>query len=108
MKKETTHTEASEGAISTPAQHTPGPWQVEPGHMQTATLQYWQVTDGQDAICCNQFCYAGGSEANARLIAAAPTMLALLQELIDIEGPQPGTAEWARKVRAVIAKATRP
>lgn len=25
MKKETTHTEASEGAISTPAQHTPGP-----------------------------------------------------------------------------------
>ena len=33
-------------------------------------------------------------------------LLGLLQELIDIEGPQPGTAEWASKVRAAIAKAT--
>jgi hypothetical protein len=27
---------------------------------------------------------------------------ALLQELIDIEGPQPGTADWAEKVRAAL------
>jgi hypothetical protein len=33
-------------------------------------------------------------------------LLALLKELIDIEGPQPGTAQWAEKVRAAIAKAT--
>jgi len=26
----------------------------------------------------------------------------LLQELIDIEGPQPGTSEWANKVRRVL------
>ena len=39
------------------------------------------------------------------MIAAAPTMLVLLKELIDIEGPQPGTAEWAEKVRAAIAEA---
>lgn len=27
---------------------------------------------------------------------------ALLQELIDIEGPQPGTNEWANKVRRAL------
>lgn len=32
-------------------------------------------------------------------------MLALLKELIDIEGPQPGTSDWAKKVDASIAKA---
>ena len=44
-------------------------------------------------------------EANARLIAAAPDLLAVLIELTDIEGPLPGTAEWAKKALAVIAKA---
>lgn len=32
-------------------------------------------------------------------------LVALLKELIDIEGPQPGTAGWAGKVQAAIAKA---
>lgn len=32
--------------------------------------------------------------------------IALLRELIDIEGPQPGTAAWADKVRAFIAEVT--
>lgn len=45
-------------------------------------------------------------EADAQLIAEAPGMLTLLQELVDIEGPQPGHVEWARKVSSVIAKAT--
>ena len=45
-------------------------------------------------------------EAITRVIIAGPDMLALLQELIDIEGPQPGTADWAKKVDAVSAKAT--
>ncbi len=44
-------------------------------------------------------------DANAVLVAAAPELLALLEELIDIEGPCPGTATWATKVRAAIAKA---
>lgn len=41
-----------------------------------------------------------------QLCAIKADLLALLQELIDIEGPQPGTSEWAAKVQAVIAKAT--
>lgn len=32
-------------------------------------------------------------------------MLALLEELIDIEGPCPGNWPWAEKVQATIAKA---
>jgi hypothetical protein len=31
--------------------------------------------------------------------------LGLLEELIAIEGPQPGTSQWATKVRAALAKA---
>lgn len=38
--------------------------------------------------------------------SGAPELLALLVELVDIEGPCPGTAAWASKVRAAIAKAT--
>ncbi len=46
------------------------------------------------------------TQENAKLIAAAPELLALLIELIDIEGPQPGTGMWANKVEAAIKKAT--
>jgi len=31
-------------------------------------------------------------------------LIDLLKELIDIEGPQPGTGGWAAKVRAAIEK----
>ena len=45
------------------------------------------------------------SESLATLLAAAPDLLALLEKLIDIEGPQPGTGEWANEVQAAIKKA---
>ena len=52
-----------------------GPWIIEYGHMQDqVNIRYWQITDGQDAICCNQFCCASDSEGNANLIAAAPEL----------------------------------
>ena len=47
----------------------------------------------------------GVSISNARLIAAAPEMLELLEDLIDMEGPQPGCVSWAEKAKAVIKKA---
>jgi len=64
--------------------HTPGPWIIECGHIQrdSGGIRYWQVSDGQDAIACNQFCYADNPEANARLIAAAPTLLTALERLL--------------------------
>lgn len=46
----------------------------------------------------------GIGRANARLIAKSPEMFALLQELIDMEGPQPGNVTWAQKVQKLIAE----
>jgi hypothetical protein len=47
----------------------------------------------------------GSGEPNAALIKEAPNLYALLAELIDIEGPQPGHVMWYRKVQAALAKA---
>lgn len=44
--------------------------------------------------------------ADAHVLAAAHDMYDLLRELVDIEGPCPGNATWAKKVYAVIEKAT--
>jgi hypothetical protein len=55
---------------------TQGEWIVEEGHIQrdSGGIRYWQVSDGSDAIACNQFCYAGYkpevNEANAAFITA--------------------------------------
>lgn len=49
--------------------------------------------------------YDAKALANAHLFRTAPELLALLDELIAIEGPQPGHVEWYRKVVAIIAKA---
>ena len=68
---------------------TPGEWVVEEGHIQrdSGGIRYWQVTDGHDAIACNQFCYAGFdpkiNESNAALIVALrnalPELIAALE-----------------------------
>jgi len=97
------------------SKHTPRPWVVNEFH--TAV---WTSHDPEHAksICECHFntileiergyngCHKLEAEANAKLIAAAPELLALLIELVDIEGPLPGNAEWAAKVRAAIHKAT--
>jgi hypothetical protein len=81
------------------SQHTPGPWT----YWQGDSRQWYVDAGGEPVASLSHAEHA--AEANARLIAAAPKMLSLLQELIDIEGPQPGTSEWAAKVRAAIAEA---
>jgi hypothetical protein len=86
--------------------HTHGPWLVHGNstlHMndkQIASLRNHKVvTHAPEAIDARADVY------NAHLIASAPDLLALLEELIDIEGPQPGHIEWANKVKAAIRKA---
>lgn len=88
-------------------QHTPGPWREEPLPNSRIGIR----ADDHGYVCIVE---CGGpnpdrnaaQQANAHVLADAPAMLALLQELIDIEGPQPGTSDWAAKVRAIIASAT--
>ena len=70
------------------AQHTPGPWRVEghsgllggalAGHAITHGVNAYQ--DGPAGYVCKT---VGTTDADARLIAAAPDMLAMLQEVAD-------------------------
>lgn len=86
------------------AQHTPGPLWVESS-----------VYDGFAAAVVGRIEVEGHAARETRtlahfrrlpdavLYAAAPEMLAVLKELLDIEGPCPGTAAWATRARAIIA-----
>jgi len=67
---------------SKPAQHTPGSWAV------TGTSVHSQARNGQNWICQGPNDSPAAPplaerEANARLIAAAPDLLAALRELIE-------------------------
>lgn len=74
--------------------HTPGPWIVVAGDWgDTGNARY--ELEGVKTM----------GVADARLIAAAPLLLALLKELVDLEGPQPGNSAWGIKANALIAKA---
>jgi hypothetical protein len=92
------------------SKHTPGPWRVGGGDRVFA----WVVADhpvpempgSGDEFYGGHMVAESITQENAKLIAAAPELLALLIELIDIEGPQPGTGMWANKVEAAIKKAT--
>jgi hypothetical protein len=83
---------------------TPGPWAVSyadnPNH-GSSWGGYWQIDDQYDAVACNQSCFAGinkpdVSEANARLLAAAPDLLEALQELYHAYCSETGFAAAVR------------
>jgi hypothetical protein len=80
-------------------QHTPGPWEFLPDNGDAVGALVAKTGWVCDFL-------TDPSPSNARLIAAAPDLLELLIELVDIEGPQPGTSAWGEKARAAIAKAT--
>lgn len=89
---------------------TPGPWVVSyadnPKH-GFSWGGYWQIDAQYDAVACNQFCYAGNnkpdvSEANARLIAAAPDLLEMLiacRDQFDFYAQEHRKAEKHEKAR---------
>lgn len=91
------------------AGHTKGPWRV--GKCGMSIVADYPIEGGVRGT--NDVEAEGGhlvaetvAKVNVLLLIAAPEMLSLLQELIDIEGPQPGTSAWAKKVQDLIAKAT--
>lgn len=86
------------------SEHTPGPWTVEPWK------HYLFSICGPDGVVLGETCMPN-SEANARLIAAAPELLAELEaavkwwdrvDQVDEELIKPVWVEYARKA---IAKA---
>jgi hypothetical protein len=95
------------------AEHTPGPWEAYDGHDHA--LGHWLVLTEDHVVVCDTLFDGPTHEANARLIAAAPDLLAAL---IDIAGerftPQAGynaynldgmLTEAQELARAAIAKA---
>ena len=83
--------------------HTPGPWAVYPPEMLDSKNWSVQTDSGMTIVCGDD---TQETEANARLIAAAPEMLAALK---DLWGWEDVIAEWDKELhgqmRAAIAKA---
>lgn len=87
------------------SKHTPGPW--EAAH----NGNYWEIVAGREFIgdtCASKHLDSGDNgEANARLIAAAPDLLAALNIAVRQNShDMQMTGEELRICAAAIAKAT--
>ena len=84
------------------SQHTPGPWELKEFE-DTEGGNPWYRIEGKstlhlEVVECSDGYVPGQNKANARLIAAAPDMLAMLKEL-----------EWSRVGhRCEICQNTKP
>ena len=87
--------------------HTPGPWHIGVRTFHAGRDVY--VPKGEPvAVADDAITATPEAEANARLIAAAPDMLAALRELVvnNMGHPKGITVPQLDKARAAIAKAT--
>ena len=100
------------------AKHTPGPWEFGPNHSSTGLAGQLVVRPAGEFphgewVADVGSMYDDHREANARLIAAAPELLAALQEvtmvldrIFGVEGREPDAESISGRARAAIAKAT--
>lgn len=91
------------------SKHTKGPWRVDPSancDVQTADGQF-EIATTHPEILCGGECDRSAARANAALIAAAPDMLAALEEIAAQEWVENCLdPQWAARIaRAAIAKA---
>ena len=86
------------------SKHTPGPWVIAE-RVPTARIDNARMIRPADHHNYEYGATAivGTSEANARLIAAAPELLAALQDMVEVAESQ---GHIVKKARAAIAKAT--
>lgn len=85
-----------------PAQHTPGPWHIG---MNPGPIIYGERGD-QVANMCDGLYGDDENRANARLIAAAPDMLAVLLAIAEGEDYLTINQFQMDRVEAAIARAT--
>jgi hypothetical protein len=88
--------------MSEATKFTPGPWRYQEEsdaytHIVRAGEHYFVCQLPQDT--------SGKAEANARLIAAAPDMLTILNECADFVQPFNRASDLLDRIEAVIAKA---
>jgi hypothetical protein len=101
-------------AIKVPG-HTPGPWHVDPKSPEESFFEDVNILrhDGLAIAVCvhNGDILPPEPEANARLIAAAPELLAVLQDIVAANGMRPGHVAYlsrsdiAAMAQSAIAKA---
>lgn len=97
--------------------HTPGPWEARAAKVGDDFGIIAQDANAEGGWVCIAECFSDirrareravfEAAANAKLISEAPCMEALLRELVDVEGPQPGTSEWASRVLDCLARIDR-
>lgn len=93
----------------TEAKHTPGPWRAY--RLANYTDPGWVIIrpdTSKPGVHHRRVDYKGNFlEEDARLIAAAPELLSLLEGAVEIFGPnlKGGDDEWLTRARAAIAKA---
>ena len=90
------------------AQHTPGPWE-HTGQGDIVGKEDNGYGLGYVDVCSVYLrTVRGRTNANARLIAAAPDLLAALQSVLANSLDSQGLADAHKQARAAIAKATNP
>lgn len=83
--------------------HTPGPWHVQEATPPGAEAKEWFIFTSGGGYLANVNSGRSENEANARLIAAAPDLLAAATHLCELVEQRPYNA-WKRLFDA-IAKA---
>lgn len=95
--------QASRDSAEMEEKHTPGPWMRE----DIASTRWIIGANGETIMHLGDECLPddGLSEANARLIAAAPDMLEALESVTAEIGYENMSSNLGEKVCAIIAKA---
>jgi len=78
--------------------HTPGPW-------RTGLPRWIDDAKGRPLACAfsrKQWSTMDETEANGRLIAAAPDLLAALKLLVSNAATSPSTSEGVRRLRTAV------
>ena len=84
--------------------HTPGPWAIGFGGMESDTSA--TITSPYARYSIAQLDPPGYNQANARLIAAAPELLKALTELTNFAARHSPGSKYVANARAAIAAAT--
>ena len=88
-------------------EHTPGPWRVDPAFFPEQPKVYPDNGSGDFAHICRVNAGPDGYQANARVIAAAPDLLAALEDIEQWDRNSYNSLpnEFRQAMRAAIAKA---
>jgi hypothetical protein len=95
--------EATTTANKSPPQHTGGPWHTDPEteHQSVLGQDGFMVADCAIFSLSDDAPTEAKCQANARLVAAAPDLLAALEYVLTECGD-----EWIDRARAAVSKAT--